>query len=70
MCDPPHDGESHYKDTKNKAIKNTDLLLFFDYFSVYAACPDLCKERTIHMASIARRFVSVNVRQMFSLMGL
>ena len=48
MCDPPPDDESHHKGTKNKAIKNTNLPLFFEYFSALHRCPDLCKETFSH----------------------
>ena len=70
MCDPPPDDESHYKGTKLYPYPATNLPIIFQLIYLIAHKGRNVQTILVHMARIALRFVSVNVRQMFSLIGL
>ena len=69
MCDPPQWQIAPQKYKKNIGIQNK-YATYFSSFSILHTKAKMRKGTACYMASIALKLVSVNVRQMFSLMGL
>ena len=69
MCDPPQWQIAPQKYKKISVFK-TNMQLIFPLFSILHTKAKMRKGTASYMASIALKLVSVNVRQMFSLMGL